>query len=241
MLRLKAQPNRSRKRGDAEIACASMFEDDASAADGTAAPPVPLPGMPRAIALAVLSALLVALATQAAPRAIAQEAACAAERVVAIGDTLTNVAQRCGITPQALLEANPQISDPNILPLGTTIAIPGGSAAPSPTQAAPVPGASGSGVAPVRILPAGNPLDPRVRVFARGLPPGASVLVGAGPGPAAALYFHRAQVDATGVLSEVLVLPDWAIGPSPVHVVVEAPIGGPILRAEPWTAPAVRP
>ncbi len=170
---------------------------------------------------------------------------CGAERVVAVGDTLTNVARRCGVTPEALLEANPQIRDPDILPLGTTMAIPGGGTGESgaDADAAPAPSAPAGetpGVAPLRILPFAGPLDARVRLFARGLPPGASALIGAGARADAPLFFERTQIDATGVLSHVLTLPDWAAG-EVVHVVVETPIGGPWLRAEPWRAPPVSP
>ncbi|MGP9818387.1 LysM peptidoglycan-binding domain-containing protein [Salinarimonas sp. NSM] len=203
--------------------------------------------LPLARALAPLTLVVCAWLAPASAQVPPREAAgggCGAERVVAVGDTLTNVAQRCGVTPEALLEANPQIRDPDILPLGTAIAIPGGTAAAEadadPARAPAAPAGEMQGVAPLRILPVAGPLDARVRLFARGLPPGASALIGAGPRPDAPLLFARTQIDATGVLSHVLVLPDWAAGEA-VHVVVETPIGGPWLRAEPWRAPEVRP
>ncbi|MGJ3261643.1 MAG: LysM peptidoglycan-binding domain-containing protein [Salinarimonas sp.] len=195
----------------------------------------------RAAFHAALCALL--LGAAAAPAAGQEDAGgCGAERVVAIGDTLTNVAARCGVTPEALLAANPQIRDPDILPLGTTLTIPGGGApaADAPAEPAAIGAGTPSSVAPLRVLPVGGPLDGRVRLFARGLPPGAPALIGAGSRPDAPLFFARIRVEATGVLSHVLVLPDWAAG-EVVHLVVETPIGGPWLRAEPWRAPQVRP
>ncbi|WP_372426348.1 LysM peptidoglycan-binding domain-containing protein [Salinarimonas chemoclinalis] len=200
----------------------------------------------RITAARALAPLALVLCIWLAPASARQAGGgCGAERVVVVGDTLTNVAQRCGVTPEALLAANPGIRDPDILPLGSTLVIPGGEAATGETGEGAARAHSGpageiGGVAPLRILPVAGPLDARVRLFARGLPPGAPALIGAGSRPDAPLFVTRAQIDATGVLSHVLALPAWTAGEI-VHVVVETPIGGPWLRAEPWRAPEVRP
>lgn len=185
-----------------------------------------------------LAAALSASATSAGARADG----CGATHTVAVGDTLTNIAARCGVTPQALLQANPAIRDPNVVPLGVTLTIPGAASRTGPEPPArDDPPASGDGVPPLRVIPIGGPLDARVRLFATNLPPGAGALVGGGPRPGSALLFARGQVDATGVLSLELALPDWVLGSGVAHLVVEAPIGGPWLRAAPYPLAAVRP
>lgn len=54
------------------------------------------------------------------------------------GDTLLVLAERLGITLETLLEANPDIVDPNLISVGQVIRIPSAGVVPSPT-AAPEP------------------------------------------------------------------------------------------------------
>jgi len=185
----------------------------------------------------------IAIATPLSSPAHAQDetrtGACGASVTISLGDTLTNIAARCGVSPGALLEANPQIRDPDVVPLGTSLAIPGGgqedAPADGPTQPdLAAPPAGGGGVPPIRVVPIGGPLDARVRLFATNLPPGAEALIGAGVQAAAPLLFDSARVDATGVLSVELALPAWVLRTGTVHLVVESPIGGPMLRAAPY-------
>jgi LysM repeat protein len=61
---------------------------------------------------------------------------CGASVTVAPGDTLGRIAARCGTTLSALLQANPQITNPNVVHVGQTIRMPGAVAAP---PLAPVP------------------------------------------------------------------------------------------------------
>jgi LysM repeat protein len=188
--------------------------------------------------------LVVVLAALSAPPASAQGEAraegCGASVTVSIGDTLTNIAARCGVSPGALLDANPQIRDPDIVPLGMSLTIPGGrEAAAEPALADPRPDVAG--VPPVRVVAIGGALDARVRLFATNLPPGAEALIGGGVYPSAPLFFARSRVDATGVLSVELALPSWSLRTGAVHLVVETPIGGPMLRAAPYRVATVSP
>jgi len=57
------------------------------------------------------------------------------------GDTLLVLAERLGVTLEALLEANPDIVDPNLISVGQVIRIPSAAVVPSPT-AAPEPTAA---------------------------------------------------------------------------------------------------
>ena len=53
--------------------------------------------------------------------------------VVQIGDTLTDIAARFGVTLAGVVAANPQISDPDQIFPGQVITIPGSSPAPGPS------------------------------------------------------------------------------------------------------------
>lgn len=56
---------------------------------------------------------------------------------VQAGDALTTIAAKFGITLAELLQANPNITNPNMIALGQIIAIPGDSSAP------PIPSTAG--------------------------------------------------------------------------------------------------
>jgi LysM repeat protein len=51
------------------------------------------------------------------------------------GDTLLTVAERLGITLEALLEANPDIADPNLISVGQVIHVPSAAVVPTATAA----------------------------------------------------------------------------------------------------------
>jgi LysM repeat protein len=72
---------------------------------------------------------------------------CGATVTVVAGDTLTRIAARCGTTVQAILAANPGITNPNLIYVGQVVEIPGGQeATPTPTTAStttPTPTPSG--------------------------------------------------------------------------------------------------
>lgn len=58
--------------------------------------------------------------------------------VIQTGDTLLAIASRFGTTVQAILDANPQITNPNLIIVGQVIIIPGGTT-PSPPPPPPPP------------------------------------------------------------------------------------------------------
>lgn len=63
--------------------------------------------------------------------------------VVSFGDTMNRIAVRCGTTVAALLRANPQITNPNIIHVGATLRMPGGGAAARPQPPPPFAGGRG--------------------------------------------------------------------------------------------------
>jgi len=58
---------------------------------------------------------------------------------VKAGDTLSKIAKRNGITLPQLLQANPQIKDPNKIKVGAVLNLPDSSTAPAPAKPAPTP------------------------------------------------------------------------------------------------------
>lgn len=84
---------------------------------------------------AILGLALLGGGMLAAP-ALAQSA-CGASVSVAPGDTLSRIAARCGTSLTALLQANPQITNPGVIHIGQTIRMPG--ATPVEPRHAPPP------------------------------------------------------------------------------------------------------
>lgn len=60
--------------------------------------------------------------------------------VVQAGDTLTSIASRFGTTVQAILAANPQITNPNLIFVGQVITVPGAGPGPQPPPPPPPTG-----------------------------------------------------------------------------------------------------
>lgn len=64
--------------------------------------------------------------------------------VVQRGDTLSAIARRFGTTVQAILAANPQITNPNLIFPGQVLAIPGAGPGPEPPPPPPPPPPGGT-------------------------------------------------------------------------------------------------
>jgi LysM repeat protein len=73
------------------------------------------------IASVALLALVIMLGTA---QAAAAQGPCGETYTVLPGDTLTSIARRCETTVQAILQANPQIVNPNRIFVGQRIVIP---------------------------------------------------------------------------------------------------------------------
>ncbi len=63
--------------------------------------------------------------TKGAPKTSTIDPGAGVDYTVKKGDTLTSIAKKYGTTVQALLEANPQIKNPNLIKVGQVIKIPG--------------------------------------------------------------------------------------------------------------------
>ena len=75
--------------------------------------------------IAIFSAALLILALAITPAPV-QAAACGSTYIVQLGDTLSGIAAGCGVSYANLLQANPGISNPNIIYVGQSINIPSG-------------------------------------------------------------------------------------------------------------------
>ena len=76
---------------------------------------------------------------------------------VKAGDTLSKIASRNGLTLAQLLQANPQISDPNRINVGDVVNLPNGSDANEATQPLPANPVSASSTDNTQPLPS-NPV-----------------------------------------------------------------------------------
>jgi LysM repeat protein len=86
--------------------------------------------------LLAAAALMAALAFMAAPTPAAAQSACGAYYTLDTGDTLVEVAARCGVTVPALLAANPGVVDQRDIDVGGRLRVPDpGAPQPSPVQA----------------------------------------------------------------------------------------------------------
>jgi len=59
--------------------------------------------------------------------------------VIQPGDTLSSIARRFGTTVSAILAANPQVTDPNLIFVGQIITVPTGAPGPTPPPPPPPP------------------------------------------------------------------------------------------------------
>ena len=105
--------------------------------------------MTRATALLGAPAALLLSAGLAVPAAA--QSPCGASYTVRAGDTLYRIAQRCGTSVSALVDANDLITNPNRIGVGWTLAIPGGSGVGA--EPAPAAGDGGSGERTYRVQP----------------------------------------------------------------------------------------
>lgn len=116
--------------------------------------------------------------------------ACGPTYVVQPGDWLARIARRCGTSVEALLAANPQITDPGLVRPGQVLQIPGEE-----------PAAQLS-VTPDRAAP-GN----QIRVNAIGFAPDTEVVVGIGRANSEPTASKTVTTDGEGVLETTIVLP----------------------------------
>jgi hypothetical protein len=150
---------------------------------------------------------------------------------VAPGDTLSSIAQRCGKTVSALIDANPHLSNPNILPAGSKLTLTQDPQSNEASRAELVEDTHVIAVEPPVLTPGG-----RIKVTASNMPPGARVWIKGGNSrsPKHHLILRGARVDARGEMSVRLRLPKWLkTVDGGFTLSVEAPRAGLTLSSDP--------
>ncbi|MDX1556441.1 MAG: LysM peptidoglycan-binding domain-containing protein, partial [Xanthomonadales bacterium] len=69
--------------------------------------------------------------------ALAQQSTCGEDVTVTYGDTLYLIAERCNTSLDAVIAANPQLENPNVIEVGQTIQMPGADRAERGREPAP--------------------------------------------------------------------------------------------------------
>jgi LysM repeat protein len=157
-----------------------------------------------------LAFVLLALVGLAQPVATHAQDTCGPTVIVAPGDSLFRIAQRCGTTVAAIQALNPQVTDPTRLFVGTVLTI----QPPQPLTPATI-----------AIFPAGGAPGTTVSVLANGLPANAQVTVGFGPIGAAPIITSGATSGAFGELqTQTNVAPGVLPGSAPW--VITLTVGG---------------
>lgn len=145
---------------------------------------------------AVLALLVVSAAWGDSP--------CGESVTVARGDTLDKIAKRCNTTVPALLEANSNIENPNLITVGMELRMPT-SEQPQPRK--PEPGATPYEIS---IEPDNGPPGAAVRLTASGFPPDTEVLIGTGQRRSEYQIIGRERSNANGALSAWVQAPKHA-------------------------------
>lgn len=109
---------------------------------------VPPPSEPTLLPTPTVESSEVVTAVPPAETPAAATGDCPNPYTVQRGDWMYAIARKCGVSPQALIRANPNIN-PNFLRAGMVLRVPGGGttqpAAPAPSQPNPEPGTGGCG------------------------------------------------------------------------------------------------
>lgn len=128
------------------------------------------------------------------------------------GDTLGEIARRCGMSLSDLLSANPNIPNPNRVYTGQRISLPDpqagrGGADPALADVSVTPAARN---APSAAQPGAFRPGSVVTIEAAGLPPNAPVRIGLGLSSVGYTVVAQAQTDASGRISAAVTLPGAA-------------------------------
>lgn len=156
---------------------------------------------------------------------------CSSPITISPGDTLSSIARRCGTTLSALIDANPQLDNPNILPVGSMLRLSQDSRRDEDTPTEVVADTHVIAVEPAVLVPGG-----RVTITASSMPPGARVWIKGGNSrsPRHHLILRGARVDARGELSVRLRLPKWLkAADGGFTLSVEVPRAGMTLSSDP--------
>ncbi|MCB0189799.1 MAG: LysM peptidoglycan-binding domain-containing protein, partial [Caldilineaceae bacterium] len=164
---------------------------------------------PRWRVLLALSMLLATFVAVAPTPALAQSP-CGATVTVVYGDTLREIANRCNTTIAAIMAANPEITNRNLIRVGQLLTLPNGNE-PSP------------GVAAVTIQPTSGPPGTTLTVTGQNYPALTELIVGIGEPESEPVSSIRAMSNANGSLTTQVTIPTDAQDNQRFVVVAYAP------------------
>jgi LysM repeat protein len=118
------------------------------------------------------------------------------------GDTLTSIAQACGVSYDSLIAANPLVGNPSLIMPGQILTIPG-----APQAIIPITGANPAGLRSLQIVPQSGPAGTLVQVSGSGFPAAATLTVGAGIVDSGPLVSQPIETDANGGFATQLSIP----------------------------------
>jgi LysM repeat protein len=156
---------------------------------------------------------------------------CSSSITISPGDTLSSIARRCGTSLRDLIDANPHLHDPDILPVGMALVLPKAAQGDEASPVGAVVEAHIISVEPSVLIPGG-----RVVVSASNLPPGARVWIkgGTSRSPKHHLVLRGGRVDAQGKLHAGLRLPrSLRAGDEGFTLSVEVPRASMTLSSDP--------
>ena len=168
----------------------------------------------------VIAGVIVLIMASLAVTARAQSP-CGDKYVVARGDSLSKIANRCNTTVAALLEANPKITNPSYIFSGTRLVIPTGTAEQ----------------AQISITPRSGPPGTQIALQASGLPTQTRINLGIGRVDSEYDVIDRVRSNDQGEVNINLVIPVSADPGERWVVVLVQKQGGPVidLRSKPFT------
>lgn len=153
----------------------------------------------------VAAVLLIVVALVPAGTALAQDdGACGSTYTIVVGDTLYSIAQTCGTTVEALLDANTSITDPSVIYVGTELTIPGG----EDDADEPEDDESAEDEPAVAISPDSGVPGTFVDVVASGFPADEEVTVGVGVDQSEPTTTVTEMTDEDGVLATTVTIPE---------------------------------
>lgn len=162
----------------------------------------------------IVLALTLMLAWALTPTTSLAQGACGTQYTVQRGDNLYRIAERCGTTVPALIDANIQINNPDRLEVGQVLTIPAANERPPFVALSPLSGPPGT----------------QVRLIANGFPIDRDVVIGLGVDGSEFSESYSAQTNVNGVLDVTVPIPSYAQNGSRWVAVVQTADGR--FRAE---------
>ncbi len=143
---------------------------------------------------------------------------CGESVTVSSGDTLFGIAQECGTSVSALVDANDQVTNPDVIRIGWELRIPDGERVetdPQPPRTEPerprTEPRQSRWTGSVRVAPGSGAPGTTVRVLASGFPPTTAVNIGVGPvGSEYEIVRRNVRTNANGGLITSAQLPEYA-------------------------------